>query len=133
MLSLYRIFFLSHLMLRVIIVELLQKQRLKLHHNFFLIVLARLPIVLISTAGHLFLISSMHDFQTLRNNRGSIFVLVLVVTFLAVMLGYLLFQTNTNLYKASEEQTIQGVLERNMNTKAERAFALSASLNTNGS
>lgn len=75
----------------------------------------------------------MHDFQTLRNNRGSIFVLVLVVTFLAVMLGYLLFQTNTNLYKANEEQTIQGVLERNMNTKAERAFALSASLNTNGS
>ena len=75
----------------------------------------------------------MHDFQTLRNNRGSIFVLVLVVTFLAVMLGYLLFQTNTNLYKASEEQTIQSVLERNMNTKAERAFALSASLNANGS
>ncbi|MCA9377921.1 hypothetical protein KC711_03360 [Candidatus Peregrinibacteria bacterium] len=75
----------------------------------------------------------MYKSQTLHNSRGSIFVLVLVVTFLTVMLGYLLFQTNTNLYKASEEQTIQSVLERNMSTKAERAFALSASLNANGS
>lgn len=75
----------------------------------------------------------MRNLQPLHNRRGSIFILVLIVTFLAVMFGYLIFQTSTNIHKMSEEQTIQSVLERNMNTKAERAFALSASLNANGS
>lgn len=58
---------------------------------------------------------------------------MLILATLSTVVGYLLFQTQTTIYSALEERDIASILDRNMQTKAERAFDLSLALNTNGS